>query len=212
MEPTPDDEQLPVDPEPRRGGRAVLWATVAAVVLVAAAVLVAVNLSGNSGSSSDSVEKLDQNGTEPPGAVKPDSSKVGEPVPAASFEMFDGSTGSFANYAGKPLVVNFFGSYCVPCVTEMPALEAAHQRYGDRVTFVGLDVSEPIAKGRTITDKTGVTYDLGRDASGSILRSVGGVNMPTTIFVAADGTIREIHSGQLTAEQLDQIINEKLLS
>lgn len=211
MEPTPDTDHAPADPEPRRGGRAVLWATVAAVALVAAAVLVAVNLS-NSGSSSNSVEKLDQNGTEPPGAVKPDSSKVGEPVPAASFEMFDGSTRSFADYEGKPLVVNFFGSYCVPCITEMPALEAAHQRYGDRVTFVGLDVSEPIAKGRTITDKSGVTYDLGRDATGSILRSVGGVNMPTTIFVAADGTIREIHSGQLTPEQLDQIITEKLLS
>jgi len=144
------------------------------------------------------------------------SSAVGEPVVADAYETFaDGvSTGTsdLTTYEGTPLVVNFFASWCVPCITEMPAFQQVHQQYGDEVAFVGLAVRDTLEEGQGIVDETGVTYDLGRDPRGDILTALGGLNLPTTVLVAADGTVTSVNTGELTVDELTQQIDQQLLS
>lgn len=137
---------------------------------------------------------------------------VGRAAPTATYTTFDDAEASVSDYAGAPLVVNFFASWCVPCVREMPAFEQVHQDLGDQVAFLGMNVQDSITRGEELVDETGVTYDIGRDPDGSLLAQFGGVAMPTTVLVDADGTIVRVLSGGTTARELRDAIDEDLLS
>jgi len=190
--------------------RALLVGTVAAGGAVAAAVVAAVLTAAAGGPPTGADEGAGVSRFLPApsaGTLRPDE-RTGEPVPAAPFETLDGAVVSFADYRGRPLVVNFFASWCVPCIAEMPAFEEVHRRLGDEVAFLGLNFNEDPALGRGLAERTGVTYDLASDADGSLLAAFGAVGMPTTAFVSPDGRILEVVSGELTGAELEKRIAE----
>jgi thiol-disulfide isomerase/thioredoxin len=128
---------------------------------------------------------------------------------ALTYERFEGGTTSLDAYAGRPVVLNFFASWCVPCITEMPDFEAAHQLLGDRVAMVGINVMDRPADGEAVVARTGVTYDLGRDPEAALFNAFGTLGMPTTLFLRPDGTVAASHTGALTRRQLlDRIRTE----
>jgi thiol-disulfide isomerase/thioredoxin len=128
---------------------------------------------------------------------------------ALPFERFDGGTTTLDAYTGRPVVLNFFASWCTTCVTEMPDFEAVHQELGDRIAMVGINVLDRPADGEAVAARTGVTYDLGRDPQASIFNGFGTLGMPTTIFLRADGTVAASHTGALNRRQLlDKIRTE----
>lgn len=129
----------------------------------------------------------------------------------ATFERFDGSTASVADYRGRPVVVNFFSSTCEPCETEMPAFEAVHQELGDQVVFLGLAVQDTVESGLRFVEKVGVTWELGRDPSAQILQGLGGTGLPTTVLLDEDGRIVFLRLGTLDAGELEGQIRTKLL-
>lgn len=124
---------------------------------------------------------------------------------------FDGNGSvSAADLRGKPLVLNFWASWCPFCVEEMPGFERVHQGFGDAVTFLGVDLQDDPKLARDLVGRTGVTYELAVDPDGSLFAAVGGTGMPTTLLVSADGKVEEHITGPLTAEQLRQLILENL--
>jgi cytochrome c biogenesis protein CcmG, thiol:disulfide interchange protein DsbE len=127
----------------------------------------------------------------------------------ASFTRFDGSAASIQNYRGKPVVVNFFSSTCVPCQTEMPALEQVHRTAGDKVAFLGLDVQDTAASGQAFVESVGVTWDMGRDPDASILQSLGGTSLPTTVLLDANGKVVYQHLGALKNDDLDKQLRQR---
>jgi thiol-disulfide isomerase/thioredoxin len=129
---------------------------------------------------------------------------TGDPVPEFSYQpLGEGEDVDFETFRdGRPAVINFFGAWCVPCVQEMPDFEDAHQEYGDRVAFLGLSSRESVEDGLELVDRTGVTYETGRDADGSIVSAFSAVNLPTTIFVRADGTIQVSHTGRVYPDEI----------
>jgi thiol-disulfide isomerase/thioredoxin len=130
----------------------------------------------------------------------------------ATFQRFDGSTATFAQYRGKPLVVNFFSSTCAPCRTEMPALEAVHQSLGDSVTFLGMDVQDTVEGGKAFIDTVGITWELGRDPDGELLqRLIKDFRLPTTIALTAEGRVAFSHSGPLDVSDLTNQLREHQL-
>lgn len=171
--------------------------------LLAAGALVATRGSGSADRAGDAdvetVELL------PAGTPNPllATARPGAEAPTTPFELLDGGSASLADHAGRPVVLNFFGSWCEPCVAEMPDLERAHQRLGDRVAFVGLAVNDPVEAARGIVTETGVSYQVGRDGDGSLLVGVGGITMPTTALVDAGGRVVDIVSGQISQAHLE---------
>ncbi len=115
-----------------------------------------------------------------------------------------------AGHAGRPLVINFFASWCAPCRAELPDLAAAHARWGDQVDFVGIDFQEASeAAAAQLLYETGITYPIMEDPDGALLRQLGTLpTMPTTIFVTADSVILERHHGLILSDQLDERIEE----
>src|SRR4051812_33459974 len=66
----------------------------------------------------------------------------GDPAPTTKYPKLDGGLGSLADHKGTPVVLNLFGSWCVPCRKEMPDLQRLHEELGDKVAFVGLAVND----------------------------------------------------------------------
>jgi len=127
---------------------------------------------------------------------------TGPRVPDIEVESFDGATVALSDGSGTPMVINFWASWCGPCVAEMPDLQAVSQVAGDQVRFVGVNTQDDPDDAARLVDETGVTYELVSDPDAVLFDAFGVRGMPSTFYVAADGTIIDRHTGLLTREAL----------
>lgn len=128
------------------------------------------------------------------------------------YESTDGTVNHIRDRRGTPVVVNFFANWCPPCVAEMPDFEKVHQATQGDVDFIGMALQSPADRVQALVQQTGVTYEIGVDQNGDLFRELGGLGMPTTVFIAADGQITSVRSGQLSEESLRTVIDDELLS
>ena len=118
---------------------------------------------------------------------------------AFAFAGFDGSAGSLSGYAGCGLMINFFASWCSPCVAEMPDFEEFWQRHGHQVAVLGLARDDAAADALQMIAATGVTYPTGVDST-DLFITLGGLGMPTTVFISPEGAILDAYSGLMTPD------------
>ncbi|QWU14674.1 Peroxiredoxin [Paenibacillus sophorae] len=133
---------------------------------------------------------------------------------APSFELLglDGKTHKLDEYKGKPIVLNFWGSWCAPCVKEMPALQAQWEKWkAQGVVVVGINVGEDQMTIQNFVNGIGVNFPILMDPDRDAVRSYGISPLPTTFFINANGNIDTIHIGQLDLSTLDAQIG-KLVS
>jgi cytochrome c biogenesis protein CcmG, thiol:disulfide interchange protein DsbE len=186
-------------PSPRRV--LVIGTLVALLLAVGAGALVAMSL------SDDDPEQLGDGPAQADLVPIDEGEIIGLPI-AEPYMNFDGSEANTAGYLGTPLVINFFAEWCPPCVAEMPAFEAVHQERQDEVAFLGISTQESTEDAQAIIDSTGITYDVGRDPDGEMFATFGGTAMPTTALVDENGTVVDVHSGALTADELREWLDE----
>jgi len=128
------------------------------------------------------------------------------------FQDFNGGTSTLADVgAGKPVVLNFFASWCPNCVAEMPDFEVVNQQLSADVQLVGLATTDEPSAALNLVDVTGVTYPLGLDPTGEFFDVFQGLGMPTTAFLTAEGEVAHVFTGQLSTDALTEKINEHLL-
>lgn len=138
-------------------------------------------------------------------------SGAGDDVQATEieFELLSGGTAAVGDFLDRPVVLNFFASWCTPCITEMPALESISQHRPD-VAFIGLAYNDTPTRAREIVADTGVSYATGVDPDSAIGNAYGILGMPTTLFIAPDGEVAYQHTGGLAANQIAEHINTHL--
>lgn len=139
---------------------------------------------------------------------------VGDPAPEIRLVNLDGGPVALSNLRGKGVVLNFWATWCPPCRREMPLLGSAWNEYQSRnVAIIGIDVGEPPDAVRRFVDSMGVTYPIWTDApsgagnfddTNELLSRFGGVGLPTTVFIDADGIIRNIYVGELSRGMLTE--------
>lgn len=132
----------------------------------------------------------------------------GDAAPSFSAPRLEGGGElSLEDLRGKPVVLNFWASWCVPCEDEAPMLRRAHRRYGDRVAFVGVDVRDARSDALAFVERYGLAYPSVRDEHQEIYRDYGLTGQPETFFIDADGTIVEHVNGPLTDAGLTSLLD-----
>jgi cytochrome c biogenesis protein CcmG, thiol:disulfide interchange protein DsbE len=107
-----------------------------------------------------------------------------------------------AELEGTPVLVNIWASWCAPCRDEAPHLASAHEEFGDRVQFLGLDILDEPGSAREFMREYGWTYPSVFDATGAIRDGLGILGQPATLFYDASGGLVKTWSGPLTEEAL----------
>jgi cytochrome c biogenesis protein CcmG, thiol:disulfide interchange protein DsbE len=143
------------------------------------------------------------------GGNKAATGRGGEAAPNFSLPSLQDGKGSIslASYRGTPVLVNFWATWCTPCVQEMPMLEAAHKKWGSKVQFVGIDRQDYKPDALSFAQKTHVTYPLASDPNATLDGSYRLRGMPTTVFIDRNGRIVDHVTGPLTKSQLDDTLN-----
>ena len=114
-------------------------------------------------------------------------------APAFELSRLEASGGklSLADLEGKPVIVNFWASWCIPCKDEAPALQKTYEKYrAQGLTVLGIDAQDFRQDARRFTKRFGVTYPVVYDGSGSTLGKWGVTGFPETFFVDRSGPSR----------------------
>ena len=116
---------------------------------------------------------------------------------------------------GKPLVLNFWAGSCPPCKAEMPDFQEIHEKIGDPLQIVGIDVGQFSGLGskteaQKLLDDLSITYETGYSSDPKLMERYGVLAMPTTIFIRSDGSIARKWAGIISADKL-RAESEKLL-
>lgn len=142
------------------------------------------------------------------GPVPGETVALAEPAPDFTLpDLLEEETNyTLSGYRGRPVILNFWASWCVPCRREMPALQATAARYsGDGLLLLGMNQTylDDVEAARAFVEELGLTFPNTRDENGA----VGGdayqiVGIPTTVFIDREGEVAHIQIGEMSLEQI----------
>ncbi|MEI6181301.1 MAG: redoxin domain-containing protein [Chloroflexales bacterium] len=132
--------------------------------------------------------------------------EVNRPAPPFAVPNLAGGTVNLADYKGKVVLLNFWGTWCEPCKRELPALQAAHTTLaGEGLVVIGVNLTDDeLVQGRdqaaikAYLAEFGVTYPVALDVQGEVTNAYGIYPLPASFFIDGEGRIRYKHIGELT--------------
>ncbi len=140
-----------------------------------------------------------------------DSPLIGRPAPGFALKVVgSGETIDLSRYRGKPVVLNFWATWCRPCWDEHPVLTASAQMMGDHVQFLGVVFQDEESKIKSFLEQRGWAYPTVVDERGktAIAYGVGGV--PETYFLDKNGTIVAKFAGPMSADDIQTNLRKAL--
>ena len=144
------------------------------------------------------------------------SALLGKPAPEFSYRTLDGNSTSLASLRGKPVMINFWGSWCVPCKDEAPVLREAWAKYKDSgVQFVGVAIWDKDDAALAFARSEGaLAWINGIDQDGRIAIDSGVYGVPETFFVDRSGVLVDRFVGPFVGSagsaRLDQYLQRLL--
>ena len=131
-------------------------------------------------------------------------------VPDFTIYTGEGDAVQLSDFAGRPVIVNFWASWCGPCQNEMPDFEQAYADYGDEIEFVMLNATygrETMDSARSFLEESGYTFPVYYDTDADAAAAIGVTAFPTTLFIGPDGTLTAYAISMLDAETLQRGID-----
>ncbi len=135
--------------------------------------------------------------------------RVGAPAPDFTLSTFDGQTVSLSALRGKRVLINFWASWCPPCLEETPALIAAYdelRRSDPNIEFIGVGTNDDPENLRKFAENNRIPYPVVDDSSSEVSDAYGVLGMPTTVFVDSSGVIQRIWNGAIKQSQVVEIM------
>lgn len=140
--------------------------------------------------------------------AKDDTEQESQKIPAPDFTVFDaeGKKVKLSDFAGKPVVLNFWASWCPPCKSEMPHFNEVYKQVKDDVVFMMVDLvdgqRETQAKGRKYIEEQGFIFPVYYDNEQEAAYTYGITSIPTTLFIDSEGNIITGYQGAIKKETL----------
>lgn len=129
--------------------------------------------------------------------------RVQQPVPEFTLSLLDEGELVLSEWIGRPIVINFWASWCSPCRDEAMGLERTWRLYKDRgALFVGINVQDTDKSAEDYVNEFGITYPNGRDVDGKTTVDYGVIGLPVTFFVNKDGIVERRWVGAIPEAQL----------
>jgi cytochrome c biogenesis protein CcmG/thiol:disulfide interchange protein DsbE len=153
---------------------------VALVVVVGAITWVAVAGGDDDGSSASTVEQAN---------VRNGGPQVGDRAPDFTATTLDGKAVSLSDYAGKPVILNFWASWCNPCRQEFPLFRDQLARHEGDYVMLGVDNRDIASDARRFARQQRADWPIAFDSSNAVYKAYGAVGLPQTFFIKPDGTI-----------------------
>ena len=123
--------------------------------------------------------------------------KLGERAPGFQLLDVSGEVVRLDAFRGRPVLVNFWATWCIPCRKETPDLIELQSEWGDQAQVVGVNYSESADAARTFATNYAVNYVLPLDTTGEVTGSYKLTGLPETFFLDGEGVIRDHRIGQL---------------
>lgn len=135
--------------------------------------------------------------------------RINKPAPEFKLSLFQGGEIDLTSYRGRPIVINFWASWCVPCRQEAPILEGLWQSYQEGgVQFIGVNIQDAEADSSRYIREFGITYPNGLDADGRITVDYGVIGIPVTFFINREGIVERRWVGAVSEARMTQWVRE----
>lgn len=129
--------------------------------------------------------------------------RIGDRAPDIAVADLNGQPIRLADFAGRPVIVNFWASWCIPCVDEFPVLAAAIEKHADaRLAVIGIVYGDRSEAARSFAEEHHATWPVAMDPGGQVSRDYGVFAPPQSWLIGPDGTVVSRHIGAFTAEEL----------
>jgi thiol-disulfide isomerase/thioredoxin len=138
---------------------------------------------------------------------------AGKRVPAAVATDLQGRTLAMSELRGKAVLINFWASWCEPCISEMPSLQALAQQHGsDTLVVLAVNFKESAPTVERFVQRNAVTLPVLLDSQGEAARAWGANVFPTTVLISADGRVKAVVRGALdwAGPQADALVGPLL--
>jgi len=130
-------------------------------------------------------------------------------LPDFSLSDIDGKQRSITDWSGRPLLINFWATWCAPCLREMPLLQKLQDQRGDKLQVIGIAVDRMPAVQRFLAE-AGVSYPVlvGQQDAMDAAELFGPefLALPFSIFIGADGSVLGLRPGELDPEELRELV------
>ncbi len=158
--------------------------------------------------TNESTESTDKNNTDNKNEENDASSDENDAFAAPDFTVYDrkGNTVRLSDFLGKPVVLNFWASWCGPCKMEMPDFEEIYQEYGDKIHFVMINLTdgdrETMETATTFLDNSGYTFPVYYDKDSDAAYTYQVYGIPVTYFINSKGHLIAQGTSALDAETI----------
>jgi cytochrome c biogenesis protein CcmG/thiol:disulfide interchange protein DsbE len=129
---------------------------------------------------------------------------VGETAPDFELQTLDGKTVRLSDYRGKPVVVNFWASYCIPCRAEFPMIRKALKAHDNDFVVLGVDYKDIDSDARAFARQQHATWPILTDPGNATGTAYGVRAVPQTFFIGRDGKISQRYYAEVPADLFEQ--------
>ncbi len=141
--------------------------------------------------------------------AKEERPEVGFQAPSFLLQGLDGKTYDITKL-DKPVIINFWASWCGPCRLEAPTLVNLYQKYGEQVEIfaINLTMNDQLEKAKSFVDHFKFTFPIPLDTKGEVSKQYQVMSIPTTFFVDRHQTIVKVALGLHSQEEMEQVIEQ----
>lgn len=123
-------------------------------------------------------------------------------APDFTAEVNNGSSFTLSEQKGKVILLNFWATWCGPCVEEMPAFEKLYQEYGDEVAILAVNFMEDKSTVDQFVEENEYTFPIAYDENGEMNSKYPTDGIPYTLVIGKDGIIKKIYEGSMGADAM----------
>jgi peroxiredoxin len=156
---------------------------------------------GANGVAVGTITGIDTGSTQPP--------QTGKPAPDFYFENPEGEDTSLSQLQGRPVLLNFWATWCGPCRSEMPFLQQVHQdRPEDEMVLLAINVGEGSSQVSQFMESAGFTFTVLLDKQAAVAQKYNVTGIPATFFIDREGVIQDVQVGAFQSQaEIENILN-----